>query len=162
MHVCMCVCMYVCMICCGCSSTPWVGDTFAKACVESTGKCFYNIKYDWPEDNSKTAENLLKKCQDLGLDRPLPINDDENDVMQQLCTSSLIGIVSCHGDGKLDWCDVKSPNGARVTYLKWGPGEGDSPKEVASGNRHARPLWMDLGRGDANSGQTTCCEYKGQ
>ena len=130
-----------------------------KACVKSTGKCFYNVKHDWPEDSSKTAENLLNICQDAGLDRPLPVNDDENGVMQKLCPASLIGIVSCHGANKSDWCDVKHPNGARVKYLKWGPGEGSSPKEVASGRRGIGSLWFDASRGDSNAGQTTCCEY---
>ena len=125
----------------------------------STGKCFYNIDYDWPEDTSKTPENLLKKCQAVGLDRPLPINDDENDAMMKLCPASLIGLISCHGNGHLDWCDVKAPNGERASYLKWISGEGSSPKQVASGNRHAGSLWFDAGRGDANAGQTTCCEY---
>ena len=132
---------------------------FAKACVKSTGKCFYNIMYNWPEDSSKTAQNLLKRCQDLGLDRPLPINDDENVAMQKLCPASLIGIVSCHGSGTSDWCDVKAHNGVRLKYLKWHGSEGSSPKQVASGLRSASPSWFDASREDGNAGQTTCCEY---
>ena len=133
---------------------------FKKSCVESTGTCFYNIGYDWPESNEKSPENLLKKCKDYGLDRPLPVNDKENDAMLNLCPNALIGIISCHGDGVLDWCDVKTPNGARVQYLKWYGGEGNSPKQVASGNRHLGTKWFDASAGDANAGQTTCCEYR--
>ena len=135
---------------------------FKKSCVESTGTCFYNIDYDWPETDEKAPENLLKKCQEYGLDRPLPINDKENEAMQALCLNSMIGIVSCHGDGPLDWCDVKTPTGARVKYLNWRDGEGSSPKKVASGHRHMGTQWWDASPGDANAAQTTCCEYRSQ
>jgi hypothetical protein len=45
---------------------------------------------------------LLDRCQALGLDRPLPISDEENVAQQGLCPNSLIGdlpapsTLACH------------------------------------------------------------------
>ena len=99
---------------------------WSQACA-SSGKCFININYNYPEDSTKTPQNLLSRCQGLGMDRPLPINDNENVVMQTLCPASMIGIIACLGSGQADWCDVKTPNGPRVIYTKWRGSEGSSP-----------------------------------
>ena len=80
--------------------------------------------------------------------------------MQSLCPASMIGIVSCGGEGVRDWCDVKTPNGPKAKYLPWHGGEGASPKQVASGGQDLNmgEKWFDAGRGDVRSARTTCCE----
>ena len=116
--------------------------------------------YDYPENGGKTPQDLLSRCQGRGLDRPLPENDDENRAMQALCPASMIGIVACLGSGQRDWCDVKTPDGPRVAYLKWRGSEGSSPRELASGGAFIGmgTDWFDAGRGDARAARTTCCQ----
>ena len=94
------------------------------------------------------------------MDRPLPVNDNENVVMQTLCPASMIGIIACLGSGQADWCDVKTPNGPRVSYTKWRGSEGSSPRELASGGADIGmgTDWFDAGRSDARGARTTCCQ----